>query len=126
MSGSTEHTPVIFTMPIARRELLVLARAPHTYRARLGTGIMTLVGGIAFGIFYSRLGMQSATPFLGVVGYMLSLMCIFTGAQLSADAISKEKREGTLGFLFLTGLPAWQITGGKLIASGVPAFFGIF
>jgi ABC-type transport system involved in multi-copper enzyme maturation permease subunit len=113
-------------MPIARREMVVLARSRMYYRARVTTGIVTLVGGIAFGIFYSRVGVQSTLPFLGVVGYMLSLMCIFTGAQVCADAIAKEKREGTLGLLFLTGLPAWQITAGKLIAHGISAFFGIF
>jgi ABC-type transport system involved in multi-copper enzyme maturation permease subunit len=113
-------------MPIARREMLILARSARTYRGRLATGIMTLVGGIAFAVIYSQTGLRSAAPFIGVVGYMLSLMCIFTGAQLSADAIAREKREGTLGLLFLTGLPAWQITGGKLIANGVSSFFSIF
>ena len=95
-------------MPIARREMLVLARSPVTYRTRLATGLMTLVGGIAFGVIYSRVGIGSVFPFIGVIGYMLSLTCMFSGAQLSADAVSKEKREGTLGLLFLTGLRPWQ------------------
>ena len=113
-------------MPIARREMLLLARSPTMYRARLTTGVLTLVGGIAFGILYSRLGIGTAPAFIGVLGYMLSIMCMFTGAQVCADSISKEKREGTLGFLFLAGLPGWQITLGKLIANGLSAFFGIF
>ncbi len=112
-------------MPIARREMLVLARSPLTYRVRLTTGLVTVVGGIAFALFYSRVGVGSVFPFIGVLGYMLSMMCMFSGAQVSADAISKEKREGTLGLLFLTGLPAWQITFGKLVATGLSAFFGV-
>jgi ABC-type transport system involved in multi-copper enzyme maturation permease subunit len=112
-------------MPIARREMLVLARSPLTFRARITAGLVTLVAGIAFGIFYSRMGIGTVFPFMGIIGYMLSLMCMFSGAQVSSDAVSKEKREGTLGLLFLTGLSAWQITCGKLIATGLSAFFGV-
>jgi hypothetical protein len=75
--------------------------------------------------FIRGLGSAAFFPFIGVIGYMLSLTCMFSGAQLSADAVSKEKREGTLGLLFLTGLRPWQIIGGKLIANGLSAFSGV-
>ncbi len=113
-------------MPIARREMLVLARSPLLYRARLTTGLVTLVAGAAFGIFYAHVGIRSVVPFAGAVGYMLSMMCMFAGAQVSADSVAKEKREGTLGLLFLSGLSGWEITVGKLIAAGISSFYGIF
>src|SRR5690606_13650232 len=34
---------------------------------------------------------------------------------LTADSVSLEKREGTLGLLFLTPLTGWQIVLGKLL-----------
>src|SRR5947209_4996365 len=106
--------------------MLLLARSPSLYRARLATGVLTLIGGVAFAVIYSHTGIRSVFPFIGVLGYILSIMCIFSGAQLSADSISKEKREGTLGLIYLTGLPSWQIALGKLIATGLSAFFGMF
>lgn len=48
---------------------------------------------------------------LTIAGFVLSL---FTGAYLTADAIAAEKREGTLGLLFLTPLRGWQIVVGKM------------
>lgn len=48
---------------------------------------------------------------LAIAGFALSL---FTGAYLTADAVSAEKREGTLGLLFLTPLRGWQIILGKM------------
>ena len=44
---------------------------------------------------------------------------------MTADALSQEKRGGTLGLLFLTDLRGYDVVVGKLAASSVHAFFGL-
>lgn len=113
-------------MPIAYREMLVLARSPAAYRARMMTGLGSLVAGAGFAVIYSRAGIGSTQQFIGGISQALSLMCIFMGANLTSDSVAREKREGTLSLLFLTHLSAFQITAGKLIAHGLSAFFTLF
>jgi hypothetical protein len=58
----------------------------------------------------------------------LFIGCLFSGLQATADSISREKREGTLGFLFLTDLAGYDIVLGKLVSSslaGVYSFLGM-
>src|SRR6185436_17365787 len=50
---------------------------------------------------------------------------IFSAAQ-TADCLSSEKREGTLGLLFLTNLNGFEIIGGKLCSSALTAAYGLF
>src|SRR5205085_4779965 len=52
----------------------------------------------------------------------LSLIAsLAAGLFFTADSLSEEKREGTLGFLFLTDLRAHDVVGGKLVATSVRA-----
>jgi hypothetical protein len=43
----------------------------------------------------------------------------------TADCLSEEKREGTLGLLFLTDLKGYDVVVGKLVSTSVNAFFGL-
>ena len=43
-------------LPIARREMLVLAKSPLLYRGRLGSSAVMLVLGFALAFLYSRWG----------------------------------------------------------------------
>src|SRR6185295_16622942 len=49
----------------------------------------------------------------------------FGGVLRTADAIAEEKRENTLGLLFLTDLKVGDILLGKLLASTATLFFGL-
>jgi ABC-type Na+ efflux pump permease subunit len=51
--------------------------------------------------------------------------CLFVGATSSADCLSREKREGTLGLLFLTNLNSAEIVAGKLCANALSAFYSL-
>jgi hypothetical protein len=51
--------------------------------------------------------------------------CLFTGARRTADCISEEKREGTLGLLFLTDLRGYDVVAGKLIATSAQTLQGV-
>ena len=48
---------------------------------------------------------------LSAIAYIYSLRA---GALSTADCVSEEKREGTLGLLFLTDLKSYDIVLGKL------------
>src|SRR5204862_5081466 len=48
---------------------------------------------------------------------------LIAGAGLTADSLSEEKREGTLGLLFLTDLKGYDVVLGKLTATSVSSFY---
>ena len=47
------------------------------------------------------------------------------GLFFTSDCLSEEKREGTLGFLFLTDLRGYDVVGGKLLATSLRCFYGL-
>src|SRR5688572_7292439 len=56
------------------------------------------------------------TAFLGTLG---------AGLFVTSDAISEEKREGTLGLLFLTDLRGYDVVSGKLLAAALGTVYGL-
>jgi ABC-type transport system involved in multi-copper enzyme maturation permease subunit len=119
--------------PVIHRELRAAARRRETWRARLFMG-----GGAVLAVVFAMLLPHVPVRERGLViliclsitGFVFSL---FAGAALTADAISSEKREGTLGLLFLTPLRGWEIVTGKMamhsvqvgyaLIAGFPFFF---
>jgi len=59
---------------------------------------------------------------VGILAFAFSLLA---GMFLTADCLSEEKREGTLGLLFLTPLKGHDVVFGKLIATSLHAFYGL-
>src|SRR5688572_5740967 len=111
--------------PIAERELRVAARSPRIYRGRLLAGIIfgVMTGWLLWatpGIFT----MNQAGIVYGFVTNIALMMCMFASSA-TADAISSEKRAGTLGFLFLTDLKGADVVFGKLAASGLMSMYGL-
>src|SRR5207244_6229372 len=51
--------------------------------------------------------------------------CLFIGARLTADCLSEEKRDGTLGLLFLTDLKGYDVVFGKLAATSVNSIYAL-
>src|SRR4029450_3434712 len=51
--------------------------------------------------------------------------CLFIGIFRTADCLSEEKRDGTLGLLFLTDLKGYDIVLGTLAATSPNAFYGL-
>ncbi|HTI69427.1 MAG TPA: hypothetical protein VMF06_05650 [Candidatus Limnocylindria bacterium] len=52
-------------------------------------------------------------------------MALLSGIFLTADALTFERREGTLGLLFLTDLRGFDVVIGKLASAGLSSFFGL-
>ena len=59
-----------------------------------------------------------------LAGLML-VYCLAYGRRSTADCLSQEKREGTLGLLFLTDLKGHDVVLGKLVATSVRGFYGL-
>ena len=56
---------------------------------------------------------------------MLMFMCAVGGGRLTADCLSEERREGTLGLLLLTPLSGLDILPGKLVSSALAAVYWV-
>ena len=67
-----------------------------------------------------------AKVIFGGMGSLALLYCLASGRRSTADCLSEEKREGTLGLLFLTDLTGYDVVLGKLSATSVNAFYGFW
>ena len=56
---------------------------------------------------------------------ILFVFCLVEGVRQTADCLSQEKREGTLGLLFLTELSGRDVVWGKLAATSLGSFFAL-
>src|SRR5437763_971733 len=101
-------------LPIARRELRVASRRPRTYRVRVWAALLTLACAAYAGWIFSRASGASGSgrSVLTMVVRLAFMYCLFAGVGNTADCLSSEKREGTLGLLFLTPLRGYDIVVG--------------
>jgi len=113
-------------LPIVERELRVASRQWATYWVRLGlaVGVIFVVAVLfvlTFGLSPQQTGRRIFTWSAGI----LMLYCLAYGRRATADCLSQEKREGTLGLLFLTDLKGHDVVLGKLVATSVRGFYGL-
>lgn len=107
--------------PVITRELRSQARQPFTYLLRLYAGAALLVVACLFSLQPEF--RPNGGPLLFVWLHRGLLLSIWILIPLSAaDCISQERREGTLGLLFLTPLTARDIVAAKCLAHGLRAF----
>ena len=113
-------------LPIVERELRVTARQRATYWVRLGLAsgaifVAAVVFVLTFGLPPAQTGRHIFEWLSGsLLGY-----CLAYGRRATADCLSQEKREGTLGLLFLTDLKGHDVVLGKLVATSVRGFYGL-
>jgi hypothetical protein len=113
-------------LPIVVRELRVAARRKSTYSARFGTAIAAVIAGATLLFVLKQVPLGSGVgevvfDGLACVGFFYCL----TLSSNTADCISEEKREGTLGLLFLTDLSGWDVALGKLCANSIKSFYAL-
>src|SRR5215471_6846810 len=113
-------------LPIVERELRVASRRPATYWLRF------MIGGAVFALWFLlfMFGPVGVLPTRGQMVFSTLATIAFgfallSGPLLSADSLSQERREGTLGLLFLTELHGYDVVLGKLIATSIHAFYGM-
>jgi ABC-type transport system involved in multi-copper enzyme maturation permease subunit len=114
-------------LSVAGRELRVAARKPASFRLRIFTAFFALlVAGFAL-LVVTPLGSK---PMFGeqlftVLSRVAFICACIVGPALTADCVNEERNNGTLGFLFLTNLPAISISLGKLTGHGLLALYSI-
>jgi ABC-type transport system involved in multi-copper enzyme maturation permease subunit len=108
-------------LPVVERELRVQARKTFTYFLRV-LGVATLLLICFYFITNHDLSQQMGGRLFGLINLTLFISIWVVVPSLAADAISHEKREGTLGLLFLTPLQARDIVLAKGMVHGLRAF----
>src|ERR1039458_5874991 len=106
-------------LPIAHLEMRSAARQRMTYYARCLTGLLAICTGLGFVFAGFNRVMSTSSAGQAVFGVMAGSAYVLLAAQamlLTCDCVSLEKREGTLGLLFLAGLNGFDIVAGKLAA----------
>lgn len=112
--------------PIIERELRIRARSRTTYWLRLAAALVGLL--FCFQQLVVTALMRSPAAlgrnvFNGIVGAAFVFGC--SACLLTADAISTERREGTLGLLFLSGARSLDVISGKLLSAGLTSLCAI-
>lgn len=112
-------------LPVARRELLLAARRDRTYYGRMLAAAVALMVLLFFRPWARLAGLSGGRETFWMLTSLANWLCLAVGLQLTADAISRERREGTLGLLFLSHLSGWDVVLGKLAACAAQAFYGL-
>jgi hypothetical protein len=118
----------VTVLAIVERELRVAARRPATYRIRSGAMIATLAL-ITWKLFSfasqgAPVSQQGRSLFI-TLSVLAFAYCLLAGVRATSDCISEEKREGTLGLLFLTDLKGIDVVLGKLTATSLNSLYGL-
>jgi ABC-type transport system involved in multi-copper enzyme maturation permease subunit len=106
-------------LPVVHRELRAGARRPFNHWLRVAGAL----GGVAVFCISSQNASVSTVGsqiFVGIHRLVMLLILCFVPA-ITADCIARERREGTLGLLFLTPLQSWEIVLGKVLVQVLKA-----
>lgn len=115
----------MMVLPVVERELCVASRRSMTYWLRFWTVLAAM---LFFAIIFTGSNLSPAQQGVNLIhslGVLVMAYCLLCGVFLTADSLSGEKRDGTLGLLFLTDLKSRDIILGKLAASSLHGFFGL-
>src|SRR2546430_6213267 len=112
-------------LPIVERQLRESSRRPATYRMRSLLALAALAIWFFLLIVGSNSGIRKGMMLFIAISVLTLGFCLVAGIFLTADCLSEERREGTLGLLFLTELKGYDVVLGKLIATSLHAFYGL-
>jgi ABC-type transport system involved in cytochrome c biogenesis permease component len=106
-------------LPIVDRELRVAARKRHTFWLRVVSALVAVIIGVGYFIMSTIQtgGMQFGSAMFWTLTWFGLLAALGAGLFFTSDCLSEEKRQGTLGFLFLTDLRGYDVVLGKLLAT---------
>ncbi|MFN7140441.1 MAG: ABC transporter permease subunit [Limisphaerales bacterium] len=112
-------------LPIARRELEVAARRSSTYWQRVMIGGCAVFIACIIAAFAEISPSYAGNTLFKVLSWAAFILCLLDGIRCSSDALASERREGTLGLLFLTDLRGHDIVLGKFSSAAVNAFTSV-
>ncbi|HEX3800990.1 MAG TPA: ABC transporter permease subunit [Verrucomicrobiae bacterium] len=113
-------------LPIVERELRLASRRRFTYFSRTIAALIAI--GLGMFVYNDSPGStgpeQQGRNIFQTLSW-LAFIYAFCAGTATADCISEEKREGTLGLLFLTDLKGYDVVIGKLFATSLNRFYGL-
>jgi ABC-type transport system involved in multi-copper enzyme maturation permease subunit len=114
-------------LPIVQRELRAALRRRSTFRIRWWTALAAML--VSFfalaGVGVSNGGPSIGDPLFTILTVYAFGLCLLAGVLLTADCLSEEKREGTLGLLFLTDLKGYDVVLGKFTGRALNSFYAL-
>ncbi|MCZ7637881.1 MAG: hypothetical protein M5U12_18710 [Verrucomicrobia bacterium] len=113
--------------PLIERELRVAARRGKNYWLRVAAALAAAVICVWVVLWSGRdqppvMVGKTLFTYLSVLAFAF---CLLVGPFITADCVSEEKRDGTLGLLFLTELRSLHVVLGKWIATSLAGFYGL-
>jgi len=109
-------------LPVVERELRVASRRRGTYWGRL---IVALAGWAVAAWILLAAGAQNGAVVFQVLAVLVFAYAAVAGLLATSDCVSEEKREGTLGLLFLTDLKGYDVVFGKLVSSSLKSIYAV-
>ncbi|HEY3860300.1 MAG TPA: ABC transporter permease subunit [Verrucomicrobiae bacterium] len=112
-------------LPVVERELRVAARRRSAYWGRFAAG---LAGSVLFALIWKAADeseQDRGADALQAISAVIFVYAGLAGLLVTCDCLSEEKREGTLGLLFLTDLKGHDVVLGKLAATSVNILYGM-
>lgn len=111
-------------LPIVQRELRQATRKRSTFRVRWWSAVVAIVSSsVASAMFVLGAGRSAGRPLFGFLTVYAFSLCLLAGVFLTATALTEEKRQGTLGLLFLTDLHGYDVVLGKFAAASLNAVY---
>jgi ABC-type transport system involved in multi-copper enzyme maturation permease subunit len=107
--------------PVIRRELRAQARQALTHWSRVGAVAVMLAATLLFALHNDYSPGAGADLLTYLHGWLFFAIWVFV-PTLTADCLSRERREGTLSLLFLTHLKPFDIVLAKATAHALRAF----
>ncbi len=117
----------MIALSIVERELRVQSRRPYTVWLRVGIGLVAGLAGLTMLLWIEGAAstMRGGQQLLQGLGWSALVFGMIEGVRQTADSISHEKREGTLGLLFLTDLRGLDVVLGKLAAHALNLLYAL-
>jgi ABC-type transport system involved in multi-copper enzyme maturation permease subunit len=117
-------------LPIVERELRVATRTRFTYWLRVVAAAVALIFGGGYFLLmtvtpFAGAGFTLGGPLFAILTWMCFAATLSAGLFFTSDCLSEEKREGTLGFLFLTDLRGYDVVLGKLFVTSLRCAFAL-
>jgi ABC-type transport system involved in multi-copper enzyme maturation permease subunit len=115
-------------LPIVNRELRVAARKRSTFWLRVVAALTALViggGCMLLGLLPGTQTFKMGSVLFAILTWLCLAASLSAGLFFTSDCLSEEKREGTLGLLFLTDLRGYDVALGKLLATSLRGFYAL-
>ena len=109
-------------LPLIERELRVALRKQRPARARLKVAALAAAGSVFFLLLGAHVDSVSMGRTLEQLLCIVGLHFVLRAPLLTAGVLAEERRNQTLGLLFLSGLGAGEVFASKFLSSALIAF----